>query len=72
MAVTQIYSNVVNPTEPNLSSRFTNAIAFYISAPLISSEVEIDVFLQLYLPSNQVRNILLGKITEQAVLLNLD
>lgn len=71
MALTQVFNGSTIPTQPNLSSRFKDAIAFFIVAPDLSVEVEIDVFLQIYLPFNQVRNIPLGKITEQAVLLNL-
>lgn len=71
MALTQIFNSVITTTQPNLSSRFRDAIAFFIIVPDLSVEVEIDVFLQIYLPFNQVRNIPLGKINEQAVLLNL-
>jgi hypothetical protein len=71
MALTPVFNSTLDPTQPNLSSRFRDAVAFFIAAPLLSDEVEIDVFLQLYLPFNQVRNIPLGKISEQAVLLNL-
>lgn len=71
MALTQVFNSTTNPTQPNLSSRFTDAIAFFIIAPDLTVEVEIDVFLQIYLPFNQVRNIPLGKISEQTVLLNL-
>ena len=69
-----VFSDNLNPAIANLSDRFTNATAFYISAPLIDSELEIDVFLQIYFPAligEQVRNIPLGKISEAAVLLNI-
>lgn len=71
MGVQIVFSGIVNPTILNLSERFKDAIGFFISAPLLDTEVEIDVFLQIYLSIEQIRNIPLGKITEQAVLLNL-
>ena len=71
MGVQIVFSGIVNPTIPNLSERFKDAIGFFIAAPLLDTEVEIDVFLQIYLPNEKIRNIPLGKITEQAVLLNL-
>ncbi len=71
MGVQQVFSGTTNPTSPNLSERFKDAIGFFISAPLIDIEIEIDVFLQIYLLDEKIRNIPLGKVTEQAVLLNL-
>ena len=71
MALTRVFRGRTDPTQPNLSARFTDATAFYIAAPFVDIEVEIDVFLQVYLPLGAVRNIPLGKISEQAVLLNL-
>lgn len=74
MAIQTVFSSNLDPSSPNLSSRFTDAVAFYIAAPLINVELEIDVFLQVYFPaiiSEQVRNIPLGKISEQSVLLNI-
>ena len=74
MVVKSIYSNNLNPAQPNITERFTNAVGFFINAPLLDAELEIDCFLQVYLPftaGEQVRNYPLGKITEQAILLNL-
>jgi hypothetical protein len=74
VAVQLVFSDNLNPAAPNLSSRFTGAIGFYISAPLISAELEIDCYLQIYFPAivgEQVRNIPLGKIEEQSILLNI-
>lgn len=74
MAVQTVFSSNLNPSTANLSSRFTDAVAFYIAAPLITVELEIDVFLQVYFPAiigEQVRNIPLGKISEQSILLNV-
>ena len=73
MAVQTVFSDNLDPSNFNLSDRFIDAVAFYIDAPLIDSELEIDVFLQVYFPSNsgeRVRNLPLGKITEQSILLN--
>ncbi len=74
MALVTVFSNNLDPAGANLSTRFTDAVAFYIAAPLINSELEIDVFLQVYFPAvigSQVRNIPLGKIEEQSILLNV-
>ncbi len=74
MALQVVFSNNLDPSGVNLSSRFSDAVGFYISAPLISAELEIDVFLQVYFPAvvgEQVRNIPLGRIEEQAVLINV-
>lgn len=74
MALLTVFSDILNPQAENLSVRFTNAVGFYIHAPLLSTELEIDVFLQVYLPNSsgeRVRNIPLGKIEEQAILLNV-
>lgn len=74
MVVQSIYSNNLNPENPNISERFVDAVGFFINAPLLTAELEIDCFLQIYLPftaGEQVRNYPLGKITEQAILLNL-
>ena len=70
MAVQLVFNGILNPATVNLSVKFTDAIAFYIEAPILDGDVEIDVFLQLYLPNNKVRNIPLGKLEEQAILLN--
>lgn len=74
MASQLVFSGNLDPASPNLSVRFTSAIGFFIQAPSLSSELEIDVFLQVYLPSilgEIVRSIPLGKIEEQAILLNI-
>ena len=73
MVLQQIYSDNLDPSKPNLSQRFSDAIAFFIDAPLITDELEIDCFLQVYfnLGGREVARILpLGKIEEQAILLN--
>jgi hypothetical protein len=70
-----VFSGNLNPATPNLSVRFTSAIGFFIQVPnSFDVELEIDVFLQVYLPSilgEVVRSIPLGKIEEQAILLNI-
>lgn len=74
MAVQTVFSNNLDPAGFNLSSRFVDAIGFYIDAPLIDSELEIDVYLQVYFPTSngeRIRNLPLGKITEQSILLNV-
>ena len=74
MALKIVYSTNLNPAQPNITERFVNAVGFFINAPLLNAELEIDCFLQVYLPlvfEEQVRNYPLGKITEQAILLNL-
>ena len=73
MAVQIVFNDNLNPATANLSSRFINGSAFYLSAPLIDSELEIDVFLQIYIPTldgETVRVIPLSKVEEQAILLN--
>ena len=73
MVLQQIYSNNLDPSQPNLTQRFSNAIGFFIDVPLLSSELEIDVFLQVYfnLGGREVARILpIAKIEEQAILLN--
>ncbi len=71
MPINQVLGQIISPAIPNLSSRFKNAVGFFINLPFVDTEIEIDVFLQIYLSFNQVRNIPLGKIEEQAVLLNI-
>ena len=74
MVVQTVFSDNLDSSNPNLSSRFVDGTAFYIDAPLINSELEIDVFLQVYFPaagSERVRNLPLGKISEQSILLNI-
>ncbi len=74
MAVQTVFSSNLDPASENLTARFLNATAFYIDAPLITADLEIDVFLQVYFPvgaSERVRNLPLGKVEEQAILLNV-
>ncbi|MEM7762092.1 MAG: hypothetical protein AAF298_28845 [Cyanobacteria bacterium P01_A01_bin.40] len=73
MAVQTVFSNNLNPSTGSLTSRFTNATAFYIDAPLLADELEIDVFLQVYFPtatSERVRNLALGKLKDGQIKLN--
>lgn len=73
MVVQQVFSSNLNASIANLSSRFVDAIAFYIHTPLSTFELEIDCYLQIYLPSNNqpiIRVISLGKIEEQNFSLN--
>lgn len=74
MVLQIVFQDNLNPSAPNLSDRFTDAVGFFISAPLIAVEYEVDCFLQVYFPAiigEQTRVINLGKITEQSILLNL-
>jgi carbohydrate-binding DOMON domain-containing protein len=74
MGIQQVFSNNLDASIVNLSNRFTDAIAFYVDTPLSNFELEIDCYLQIYLPTNnqeKVRVIPLGKIEEQSILLNL-
>ncbi|MEO0834784.1 MAG: hypothetical protein AAFY16_02095 [Cyanobacteria bacterium J06642_3] len=73
MALLTVFSNNLSPATGSLTSRFTNAAAFYIDAPLITSELEIDVFLQVYFPTatnERVRNLALGKLKDGQIKLN--
>lgn len=73
MVLQQIYSNNLNPAQPNLTQRFIDAVGFFIDVPLINNELEIDCFLQVYFNlggRELVRVLPLGKIEEQAILLN--
>lgn len=73
MPVQIIFNDNLDPSSPNLSDRFTDATAFFIAAPLINAEIEIDVYLQLYIPAQVgeiVRNIPFAKVKEQSILLN--
>lgn len=73
MVLQQIYSRNLDPSQPNLTQRFSNAIGFFIDVPLIDDELEIDVFLQVYfnLGGREVARILpIARIEEQAILLN--
>ena len=74
MAVQTVFSSNLDPAAENLTIRFTNATGFYITAPFLNAELEIDVFLQVYFPTplgEQVRNLPLSKIESQAILLNV-
>jgi hypothetical protein len=74
MSTQIVFSGNLNPSAANLSNRFTEASVFFIEAPLLNVELEIDVFLQVYLPGvlgETTRNIPLGKIESQAILLNV-
>ncbi len=74
MAVQIVFQNNLVAASENLSTRFVDATAFYIAAPFLSVEYQIDVFLQVYFPAitgEQVRNIPLGQISKQAILLNV-
>lgn len=74
MATQIVFNDNLNPSSANLSSRFTEASAFFIEAPLLNVELEIDVFLQVYLPGilgETTRNIPLGKIESSAIRLNI-
>lgn len=73
MALQIVFQNNLSPGTINLSSRFTDATGFYISAPFIANQYQIDVYLQIYFPTEtveQVRVISLGLIEETAILLN--
>lgn len=74
MALQTVFSSNLDPAAENLSSRFTDATAFYIDAPLIDSQLEIDVFLQVYFPvvgGERTRVLSIGKISEASILLNV-
>lgn len=73
MALLTVFNSSLNPTTGSLTARFTNATAFYINAPLLSSELELDVFLQVYFPATsgeKVRNLALGKLKDGQIKLN--
>jgi len=73
MAVQIVFSNSLNSSEPNLTQRFSEATAFFIDLPLNDFELSIDCYLQVYTTVNSeeiVRNFPLGKIEQQAILLN--
>lgn len=71
MPVTEVLSKIVVPDKTNLTDRFVDAIGFYIFTSLIDTEVEIDVYLQIYLPLNRIRNIPLCQIIEQETKQNI-
>lgn len=51
MAILTVFSNNLSPVQGSLSVRFTKAKGFFIDAPLTNFELEIDIFLQVYLPT---------------------
>lgn len=74
MASQLVFSGNLDPANPNLSIRFVGATSFFIQAPSLAGELEIDCFLQVYLPGivgETARNIPLGKIEAQAITLNI-
>ena len=73
MAIQTVFSNNLDPQNGSLTSRFINATAFYIDTPLLAFELEIDVFLQVYFPTNtgeQIRNLRLGSLFDGEIKLN--
>ena len=73
MVLQTIFNSNLNPTTGNLTARFTNATAFYVNAPLLADELELDVFLQVYFPTvagERVRNLPLGKLKDGQIKLN--
>ena len=74
MALQTVFSDNLDPASENLSIRFKDAIAFYIDAPFIDNQLEIDVFLQVYFPTatgERIRVLNIGKISEASILLNI-
>lgn len=60
MAIQKVFSDNLSPTNSSLSARFTKATGFFIDAPLTNFELEIDIFLQVYLPmptGEKIRNL---------------
>jgi hypothetical protein len=73
VATILVFSNNLNASVPNLSTRFTNAVGFYIDIVSTSFELEIDCYLQVYLPTSngeKARVLPLGKIEEQSLFVN--
>jgi hypothetical protein len=52
VAILTVFSGNLSPINGSLSARFTKAKGFFLDAPLTNFELEIDVFLQVYLPTN--------------------
>ncbi len=74
MALQLVFNNNLDSSAINLSTRFTGATGFIIEAPSIPDELEIDCYLQIYVQGilgEIVRNVPLGRIEEQSILLNL-
>ena len=73
MALQTVFSNNLDPANGSLTARFKHATAFYIDTPLESDELEIDVFLQVYFPTQtkeRTRNLALGKLKDGQITLN--
>ncbi len=73
MAIQLLFDGTLNPLTGTLTNRFSGATGFYIDAPNISSEIEIDVFLQVYVVTQageQPRNLALGKLKDGVIALN--
>ena len=73
MAVLSVFNNILDPSRGNLSRRFTKATGFWIDAPTVNEELEIDVFLQVYfsrIDGEKVRNLPLGRLVEGNILIN--
>ena len=73
MALLTVFSDNLDPENGSLTARFTNATAFYIDAPLLGAELEIDAYLQVYFPTaigERVRNLPLGKLKDGEIKLN--
>jgi hypothetical protein len=51
VALLTVFSDNLLPIAGNLSARFTQAIGFFVDAPLTQYELEIDIFLQVYIPT---------------------
>ena len=71
--LTTVFSDNLDPDNGSLTARFSNATAFYIDAPLLNVELEIDVYLQVYLPTatgERLRNLALGKLKDGNIKLN--
>jgi len=73
VALQTVFSNNLDPQNGSLTARFINATAFYIDAPMLNAELEIDVFLQVYFPTEtgeRLRNLALGKLKDGQITLN--
>ncbi len=73
MAIQLLYSDNLDPDSGSLTARFSGATGFYIDAPTLGAELEIDVFLQVYLVDGEgetPRNLALGKLKDGEIKLN--
>jgi hypothetical protein len=52
---TTILSSTLNPSIENYSDTFSEGIGFYLIAPTLISEVEIDIFLQIQFSPTTIR-----------------